>query len=400
MEELFEYHDIVVKNTQIERFRYLYHEIDWSQRMTAIKGPRGTGKTTLMLQRIKKAYPKAGVNTLYVTMEHPYFFTNSLYDFAKAFYINGGRALFLDEVHKYPQWSRELKVIYDGFPDLQLIFSASSALDIFKGTADLSRRLSVRELPGLSFREYLNFTQSTSFNKVVVGTLFTNHREVAAEVTSKVLVMPAFKDYLKSGYYPFFTEMKTDEYLLRLTQVINTVVEVDLAYIDGHSVEASQKIKKLLRVVAESAPFKPNISEISRKTNISRDLIYNYLQHLESAHLVSRLTQTGKGVSTLQKPDKLFLDNSNLSYALIGKPDVGNMRETFAINQFKNAKLAVSLPKTGDVFLDEHGITIEIGGKNKSKKQVSGIPNAFIAKDDTESGFGNTIPLWLLGFLY
>jgi hypothetical protein len=194
--------------------------------------------------------------------------------------------------------------------------------------------------------------------------------------------------------------MSTDAYLLRLTQVINTVVDVDLEYIDGYSVEASQKVKKLLRVVAESSPFKPNISEISRKTNVSRDLIYGYLKNLESAHLVSQLTQTGKGVSTLQKPDKLFLDNSNLSYALIGKPDVGNMRETFAVNQLKNAKLEISLPKAGDVFLDDHGITIEIGGKSKQQKQIKNLPNAYIAKDDTESGFGNTFPLWLLGFLY
>jgi hypothetical protein len=400
MQELFEYHDILIKNTQLERFRYLYHEIDWSNRMTAIKGSRGTGKTTLMLQRIKQAYPQAGTATLYATMEHPYFFTNSLYDFAKQFYVNGGRTLFLDEVHKYPRWSRELKVIYDGFPDLKLVFSASSALDIFKGEADLSRRLSVQELPGLSFREYLNFTQATNFEKTDVASLFSNHREITTEITENVLVIPAFKDYLKSGYYPFFTEMTADAYLLRLTQVINTVVDVDLAYIDGYSVEASQKVKKLLRVVAESSPFKPNISEISRKTNVSRDLIYGYLQNLESAHLVSQLTQTGKGVSTLQKPDKLFLDNSNLSYALIGKPDVGNMRETFAVNQLKNAKLEISLPKAGDVFLDDYGITIEIGGKSKQQKQISHLPNAYIAKDDTESGFGNTFPLWLLGFLY
>jgi hypothetical protein len=399
MQELFEYHDILIRNTQVERFRYLYHEIDWSNRMTAIKGPRGTGKTTLMLQRIKQAFPQ-GAATLYATMEHPYFFTNSLYNFAKQFYINGGRALFLDEVHKYPRWSRELKVIYDGFPDLKLVFSASSALDIFKGEADLSRRLSVQELPGLSFREYLNFTHATNFKKTDVASLFSNHREIAAEITANVLVIPAFKEYLKSGYYPFFTEMSTDAYLLRLTQVINTVVDVDLAYIDGYSVEASQKVKKLLRVVAESSPFKPNISEISRKTNVSRDLIYGYLKNLESAHLVSQLTQTGKGVSTLQKPDKLFLDNSNLSYALIGKPDVGNMRETFAVNQLKNAKLEISLPKAGDVFLDDHGITIEIGGKSKQQKQIKNLPNAYIAKDDTESGFGNTFPLWLLGFLY
>lgn len=400
MRELFEYHDILIRNTQTKQFRYLYHEIDWSQRMTAIKGPRGTGKTTLMLQRIKLAHANAGESVLYATMEHPYFFTNTLYGFAKTFYINGGRVLFLDEVHKYPQWSRELKVIYDGFPDLKLVLSASSALDILKGEADLSRRLSVRELPGLSFREYLNFTQATDFPKQDVQTLLDNHREISANIASSIVVIPTFKDYLRFGYYPFFTEMKADDYLLRLTQVINTAIDVDLAYIDGHSIEASQKIKKLLRVVAESSPFKPNISDLSRKTNISRDLIYAYLQHLDAAHLLNHLTQTGKGVSTLQKPDKLFLDNSNLAHALIGNPDVGNVRETFAVNQLKNAGLTISLPKVGDVFLDQHGITIEIGGKNKTKKQISHIPNAYVAQDDTESGFGTTIPLWLLGFLY
>lgn len=400
MEELWSYHDNLIKNTQTERFRYLYNEIDWSVRMMGIKGPRGTGKTTMMLQYIKGNFETGSPLALYATLEHPYFFTNSLYDFAKEFYINGGRHLFIDEVHKYERWSRELKVIYDGFPELKIVFSASSALDIFRGESDLSRRASVYQLHGLSFREYINFSLDQNFEKIEIENIFTDARRLSAQIAEQIQVIPLLKAYLKNGYYPFHLEIQESDYLQRLVQVINTVIDTDLNYIEGYSAEANKKVKKLLRVVAESVPFKPNVSEISRKTGVSRDLIYLYLGHLESAHLISQLHQTGKGVSTLQKPDKLYLDNSNLSYALFSNPEIGNMRETFIINQLRNAGLEVSLPKKGDFYLDESGITIEVGGKNKDGKQVAGIENAFLAKDDIETGIGNTIPLWLFGFLY
>ena len=400
MEELWNYHDNLIKNTSLLHYRYLYNRMDWSVRMLGIKGPRGTGKTTMMLQHVKHNFEPGDTQALYVTLEHPYFFTNSLYQFAGEFYLNGGRHLYIDEVHKYENWSRELKVIYDGFPDLKIVFSASSALDIFRGEADLSRRAAVHELQGLSFREYLSIKDIATFEAIELTDLLHNARAHAVKISSELVILPHFKDYLRNGYYPFHLEMQPADYLQRLVQVINTVIDSDLSYIEGYSAEANKKVKKLLRVIAESVPFKPNLSEISRKTGVSRDIIYQYLGHLESARLVASLHQSGKGVSTLQKPDKLFLDNPNLSHALYQQPELGNLRETFVLNQLRNAGLTTSLPDKGDFYLEENGITLEVGGKNKEGKQIAGIENAWLVKDDIITATGRIVPLWLLGFLY
>lgn len=400
MEELWIYHDNLIKNVSLKHYRYLFDKLDWSVRMLGIKGPRGTGKTTMMLQFIKRNFELGDPSILYVTLEHPYFFTNSLYQFAGEFYLNGGRHLLIDEVHKYTHWSRELKVIYDGYPDLKIVFSASSALDIFRGEADLSRRAALYELQGLSFREYLSINNIADLEVISVNDLFENTRTHALRISSSLVILPHFKEYLKSGYYPFHLEMQPSDYLRRLVQVINTVIDTDLSYIEGYSAEANKKVKKLLRVIAESVPFKPNLSEISRKTGFSRDIIYLYLQHLASARLVSSLHQRGKGVSTLQKPDKLFLDNTNLSHAMYQQPEQGNVRETFVLNQLRNASLTVSLPDKGDFYMEQYDITLEVGGKSKEGKQIAGLEKAWLVKDDTITATGKIMPLWLLGFLY
>ena len=366
--------------------------------MLALKGPRGAGKTTLMLQRIKYGLGLPVTKALYITADHYWFYTNTLYETAETFYLNGGRYLFIDEVHKYPRWSTELKNMYDGFPDLNIVFSASSALDIYRGEADLSRRVITYNLPGMSFREYLKLKDIADLSSETIHDLVLNHEQIAVEIVKQIQPMPYFREYLKVGYLPIIAESRGEDIPLRLIQIINAVVESDLAYTKNFDGGTANKIKKLLGVIAESVPFKPNISALSRKLNISRESVYLWLTYLDHAGLLKTLSREGKGVATLQKPDKVYLENTNLAYALKEIPDIGSVRETFVMNQLTNAGIDVKLPDSGDFLAN--GFHIEVGGKNKTGKQIQDVENAVIAADDIEAGYGNKIPLWLFGFLY
>lgn len=399
MEALQSYHDTVLRQLKARHVRDVYYRIPWQQRMIAIKGPRGAGKTTLMLQHLKHQHGRNHEKALYLTADFHWFYTHSLFNTVDQFYKNGGRFLYIDEVHKYPNWSRELKNIYDGFPDLKVVFSSSSALEVHKGESDLSRRVLTYEIPGLSFREYLLFTGHEGLNILELNDILFRHADFVPEITSKFHPLPAFKKYLKFGYLPFFKEVKEETIPLMLAQVINTVLDSDLAFIEGYTPSTTYKVKKLLGVIAESAPFKPNIAALSRKLDVSRDSIYSWMDHLEKARLINLLHQAGKGLSLLQKPDKLYLENTNLAYALNPSPDVGSLRETFILNQLRNSSHKTGLPKSGDFLVDET-ILLEVGGKNKSSQQIRNIDDAFLVKDDIELGFGHTIPLWLFGFLY
>jgi len=366
--------------------------------MLAIKGPRGSGKTTLMLQYIRFGLKKPREQALYVTADHYWFYTHNLVETAEAFYKNGGRYLFIDEIHKYPSWSTELKNIYDGYPKLSVVFSSSSALDIYRGSADLSRRVITYELPGLSFREYLEFSGYPRITSVSLKDLIKHHREIAIEIKKQIQPLPHFKKYLQYGYLPIFKESDANEIPIRLSQTITTIIESDLNYINDYSMGTAFKIKKLLGVLAESAPFKPNISAIANKLDVSRDSVYAWFVHLQNARLLNLVSADGKGISLLQKPDKIYLENTNLSYALKLNPDIGSVRETFLLNQLINSKSAVRLPKAGDFIVDD--IVIEVGGKNKTKKQIKEYDLGILAVDDIETGSLNKIPLWLFGFLY
>jgi predicted AAA+ superfamily ATPase len=364
--------------------------------MIGIKGPRGAGKTTLMLQHLKYDLglsPEA----LYITADHNWFYNHTLLDTANDWHKQGGKILFIDEVHKYPKWSVELKNIYDGLPDMQVIFSASSALDIYRGEADLSRRVLIYVLPGLSFREYLKFTKGVSFNAVPLEDIINKHQKISRAITEGFHPLPAFRRYLEVGYLPIIAEGEVT-YLTKLNQVINTIVDVDLAYIASYNSGTAVKVKKLLAVIAESVPFKPNIASLARKLDLSRDSVYQYIYQLRDARLLNTLSSEGKGGSTLQKPDKIFLENSNLSFSLVEKPDIGNIRETFVLNQLLNAGVRVFSPADGDFLAD--GLTIEVGGKRKSENQVKHLDNYLIAADNIETGVGNKAPVWLFGFLY
>lgn len=396
MEVLFEFQESILRNVKNAFRRHLHGRINWNQRMIAIKGPRGAGKTTLMLQYLK--YDLGMPETaLYITADHTWFYNHTLLETANDWYKHGGKLLIIDEVHKYKTWSVELKNIYDGLPELKIVFSASSALDIYRGEADLSRRVISYTLPGLSFREYLQFSYNLNFDSITFDDIYTNHLNISRTIGNRLRPLPAFRRYTEVGYLPIFLEGE-DYYLLKLNQIINTIVDTDLAYIASYNSGTATKVKKLLAVIAESVPFKPNIAALSRKLDLSRDSIYQYIYQLRDARLLNTLSSEGKGVSTLQKPDKIYLENTNLAYALKNNPDIGNIRETFVYNQLHNAGLQVYSPKAGDFVFD--GYTLEVGGKNKTTTQVKHLDHYLVASDDIEIGVGNKVPIWLFGFLY
>ena len=378
-----------MENTPIDFKRYLYQKIAWQSRMLGITGPRGVGKTTMLLQYIKE---KLDTNkALYVTADDLYFTENRLFDLADDFYKNAGENLFIDEIHKYPDWSRELKNIYDAFPGLKVVFTGSSILDILKGSADLSRRVIVYKLEGLSFREYLYL-----FHHYKIDT-FSFEQILGNEVKLPDIKhpLPLFKDYLKRGYYPFGIE---NEFDLRLSQVIVQTLEIDIPQYTNLNVGTSRKLKRLLGIIAETVPFKPNFSKLAEILKVSRNSLDDYFLYMEKAGLIAQLRNETGGIRGLGKVDKVYLDNTNIIYNLSGElANTGNVRETFFFNQTRvNHK--VFSAKNADFVIDNY--TFEIGGKNKTQKQIVKDKNAFIVKDNIEYGYRNVIPLWTFGLNY
>jgi predicted AAA+ superfamily ATPase len=396
MEKLFEFQETLLQAVDNTFRRFLHTQINWNQRMIAIKGPRGAGKTTLLLQHFKFDCGMAE-EVLYISLDHHWFYNHSLYETALDWYKMGGKTLLIDEVHKYPRWSVELKNIYDGIPQMTVVFTASSALDIYRGDADLSRRVITYNLPGLSFREYLKFTGQLDFYPVTLDEILNNHLSLTRNIVEDFRPLAAFRKYLEFGYLPIISEGE-DTYPIKLARIINTVVENDLAYIESYNTGTAIKVKNLLGVIAESVPFKPNIAALSRKLDLSRDRVYQYIYQLRNAGLLNTISVPGKGISTLQKPEKIFLENTNLAYTLKKNPEIGNIRETFLLNQLLNAGLEVYAPTEGDFLVNE--LILEAGGKTKSSRQVSHQKKWAIAADNIETGYDRKIPLWLFGFLY
>ena len=398
MQELFEIFDIKLRSVQMRFKRFLFHEIDWNNRMIAIQGARGSGKTTLLLQHIKSKFSRTGNSVLYVDVNHFYFTQNTLIDLADSFYKQGGSYLFLDEIHKYQNWSIELKQIYDTYHELQIIFTGSSILELQKGEADLSRRMISYFLPGLSFREYLEFNHQLKYEKLSLESLRENHWGFSQEINGDIRPLELFKNYLKQGYYPYFKE-NISSYNEKLINTINLIIEVDLPAVERIDFSNIQKIKKLLSIISQSVPFKPNTKKLAEMISVSRPTLIRFFQMLHKAQLISLLQSSTKGVQKMAKPDKIYLNNSNLMYALGGDlSNIGNIRESFFYSQV-SVKHQLSLPKSGD-FLVDSKYTFEVGGKNKTSKQIEGIENAYIVKDDIETGYNHIIPLWLFGFLY
>lgn len=350
----------------------------------------------MLLQYIKEYLPSES-SPLYVSLDDLYFSSNRLYELAEEFIKYGGTHLFLDEVHRYFNWATEIKLIYDDFPELKLIFTGSSILDISNAKADLSRRAMVYTLPGLSFREYLNFTDN-AFEKIDLQDILLNHEQIAAKISYEQKILPQFNEYLESGYYPFFKEYKIN-YGDRLREVVNLILDYDLILVKKIPVEALIKLKKLVFILSNSVPFKPNISKLSEITGISRNTLVNYLNVLEEAAILNLLHTESTGIGYLRKPEKVYLENSNLIYALSqNKPETGTIRETFFLNQLRESHQVVFKNK-GDFFVDDKFL-FEVGGKSKTWKQIAGEPDSYIAADGVEVGFKNKIPLWLFGFLY
>lgn len=389
MDKLFEQFLKLLKETDTNFFRYIYAEINWKSRMIGLTGPRGVGKTTLVLQHIKKNLNPA--ETLYVTAEDFYFADNRLIDLADTFVKRGGKYLFVDEIHKYKEWAKELKLIYDYHPELNVVFTGSSVLDIKKGASDLSRRAVMYHMQGLSFREYLKLFHQISVRTYSLEEIL-EHQVELPEVKHP---LPFFETYLKRGYYPFALE---EDFDLRLQQVVNQTLEIDIPMYAGMNVSTGRKLKQLLAIVAKSVPFKPNMTSIGTALSASRNNITDYCLFIEEAGMIAQLRDATGGIKGLGKVDKIYLDNTNLIYSLANdNSNAGNIRESFFLNQLR-VKYDVIVSPVADFMIGD--FTFEVGGKNKGLKQIQGIEKAFVVNDDIEMGYLNTIPLWQFGLTY
>lgn len=398
MESLFESYQQRLQFTPVNFIRSAMTEINWNARLIGIKGARGIGKTTLLLQHIKLNLNTQLEKTLYVSLDSIWFNNHSLVNLASDFVKKGGVYLFLDEVHKYQGWAQEIKNIYDNFPELKIVFTGSSLLEILNARADLSRRAVVYSMQGFSFREYLTMETGLSFQHYTLPELLSGHLQIAQIINKQIKPFVHFDAYLKNGYYPFYTE-QPELYQMRLGEVINMILEIELPLLRGVELSYIPKIKQLLVIIAESVPFIPNVSKLSEKIGINRATLLAYLHYLDEIALTINLFKEANGISKLQKPMKIYLENTNIIFTLSSEnANKGNIRETFFANQLSH-RHRLTFTEKGDFFVDEKYV-FEIGGKNKNSKQIDSLSDAFVAADEIEYGFQNKIPLWMFGFLY
>lgn len=389
----------MVRETTEKTKRFLHNSIDWDNRLIGILGSRGTGKTTLVLQHIKDKFADNPDAALYVSLDNLWFETHSLKDLVEYHYNNGGTHVFLDEVHYNKDWQQIVKNLYDEYRSLKIVYTGSSLLKIDQAGADLSRRQIAYTLPGLSFREYLNFEGLvTDLNALALQDLLENHVAIAEKICAKTKILRDFSNYLQSGYYPFYKE-SSESYIKKLSQITNQILETDYPAIEKINYTTVQKIKKMLYILAQSCPQTPNMSELFVQLETDRNLGMKMLYLLDKANLLNLLSSEKASLKNMSKPDKIYCDNTNLMYSLTEKPEEGTSRETFFLNQLKSAGYKVTYPKQGD-FLIEDSFLFEIGGKNKNFNQIKDIPDSFLAVDDTEVGRKNRIPLWMFGLLY
>lgn len=398
MEELFNRYQRISQKIQTDFVRSFMQEVNWNARLIGIKGARGVGKTTLLLQYLKINFTDNRPLTLYVSLDSFAFRGKTLLGLADEFVRNGGKHLFLDEVHKYPNWAQELKNIYDDYSELQIVFTGSSLLEILNSRADLSRRVVIYHMQGLSFREFIMLETGIFFAPLTLESILKNHLHLAGLINAKIKVFPHFEKYLKQGYYPFYKE-ELDLYEHRVEEVINMMLEIELPLLRGMDIGLVPKIKQLLVIISASVPFVPNIVNLSQKIEIHRTTLMSYLFYLQELGLTYHLLKEARWSVRLQKPAKIYLENTNLMYVLSSfSANRGNVRETFFANQV-GYKHKISYHEKTD-FLVDNTYAFEIGGKDKSKKQTTGIENAYIVSDEIEYGYQNKIPIWLFGFLY
>ncbi len=387
----------LVGHTTTAFHRYLYDHINWNNRLTAIKGARGVGKTTMLLQAVKENFTEHPEKALYVSLDNLWFASHSLTDVVDYHYTHGGTHLFLDEVHKYPRWQTLIKNIYDEYPDMHVVFTGSSILKIDNSKADLTRRMTDYSLHGLSFREFLFFEAGITIPVVPLEELLSEHVRIAMQLTEQVKILPLFEKYLISGYYPFYKD-DADGFGEHLKKVIYAVLNEDVPAVCEITYPTIQKLQRMLMILAERIPQTPKMNELYAILETTREQGLKMLNLLQRSDLLHLLSTEAKELNHLVKPDKIYLNNPNLMFALTERSDKGTLRETFFINQL-SVVAEVNYPRKGD-FLIDHKYLFEVGGKNKNFDQIKDIPCSYLAVDDVETGFGNRIPLWMFGLLY
>ena len=377
--------------------RYLIDKIDWRDNLIAIKGAKGTGKTTMLLQHIKESFADKD-KALYLSLDNLWFETHSINDLIEYHYTHGGTHLFLDEVHYFPNWKKLIKNINDDYPGLHVVYTGSSMLKIDSGVADLSRRQLPYTLHGMSFREYLLYEGLAEIEPITLDFLLSNHHRIAEDILSNGMkILPLFGDYLRHGYYPFYKSVYSG-FEIRLQQVVNHVLENDYPIIEGVEQSTIRKTKKMFMILAEQVPQTPNMSNLYNELETDRNQGLKMLYALEKAGLLALLSDKPKQIDKLSRPEKIFMDNSNLMYAYATNPNIGTVRETFFLSQLA-VDHAVTYPAKGD-FLVDGKYLFEVGGRKKSFEQIKDVADSYLAVDDTEIGHHNRIPLWMFGLLY
>jgi hypothetical protein len=378
--------------------RYLYDEICWDDKLILIRGPKGSGKTTMLMQHILRTFPDKS-KVLYCSVDHFWFASHNLLELAEYAYTHDISHLFLDEIHKYGNWSQELKNIYDGYPRLHVVVTGSNALDIIKQTYDLSRRCMEYTMQGMSFREYLKLENVADLPVVSLEELVTRHQQISRDITIKqnVKVLLHFERYIKEGYYPFYRD-ESMNFGERLSQVIDTIIFNEIPAVSNLEYESVYKIKPLLAVLAQQNPYTLNISALGKSLNASRNVLLKLIELLDQAALIRRLYAASDDWQQVNKPEKILFNNTNLMYALSPNADTGTMRETFCASMLAQGH-KIAMPQKGDIVADKHYL-FEVGGKSKGFGQIANIPNSYVVADDIDMGFENRIPLWMFGLLY
>ena len=397
MERLFKTYGRLLAETDLSFTRYLYETINWDNRLIVIKGAKGIGKTTMLLQHIKRCFPDTR-KALYASVDNLWFSTHSILDLAEYHYTHGGTHLFLDEVHKYQGWEQEIKNIYDSYPKLQIVVTGSSMLKLEKSLiADLSRRHRLYTMEGLSFREYLKLEGVAELPVIPLEKILEDHFAEASQITSKVKVLQHFEQYIQSGYYPFYRE-EGDGFFDRLQQVIDTIVTSEIPAVSNIEYDSVYKTKQLLGILAELSPYTLNISSLCNTLQASRNNVLKLLDLMDKAALVRRLYSVESGMKMLTKPEKILFHNTNLMYCLTPRVDSGTMRETYLASQV-GAGHTMYMPNQGDLVVDGRWL-FEVGGKGKGFSQIKDIEDSYVVSGDMEIGYGNKIPLWLFGLMY
>lgn len=384
--------------TPMSFFRYLYKKIDWNDTMIGIKGPKGCGKSTLLLQHIKETFKGKDLDkVLYVSLDNLWFSTHNIIDVVDYHYTHGGTHLFIDEIHYYKHWQTLLKNISDDYPELHVVYTGSSMLQLEKSEGDLSRRLTMYEMKGLSFREYLEYEGVMQMPSVTLERLLSEHVGIAMEVSEKTKILEHFKKYLEVGYYPFYKNVHHG-YYQRLQNVANQVIEVDYPNIEDITMSTIRKTKKMLMILAERVPQLPKMNELYRELETDRNQGLKMLYALQRGGLLQLMSDNTKSIDNLSSPVKIYINNPTMMFALTPKVDIGTLRETFFCNQLSQNH-EVRYPKSGDFMIDRKYL-FEVGGKGKNFDQIKDIPNSYLAVDNTEVGYQNRIPLWMFGLLY